>query len=93
MVTTLHPVTIKLDEDSYLAAKTIAESRGYFSIEEYLGDLLARERVTPIPMTAQLKEVLNEGIADVRAGNTISLDEHLKQHADRRAEWIRAQQK
>lgn len=91
MVEALHPVTIKIPESTYQAAKKMAEVRGYFSVEELLSEWLEVETAS-VPMTPQLAAELEKGLADSRANNVISIEEHNHLHQERRAAWIKDQQ-
>jgi hypothetical protein len=92
MMEAIHPVTIKIAESTYQAAKEMAESRGYLSVEEYLSELLESETTLTIRMTPQLADALEEGLADSRADDVISFDQHMLNHEQRRSAWIREHQ-
>ena len=61
----MHPITIKVDKSTYKAAEETAASRGYSSVENYVSDWLAS---LDIPMTPEIAAALEEGIADIEAG-------------------------
>lgn len=84
---TMHEVTIKIEDRTYHAAKEKAESRGYFSLEEYVSDWIEGE-AAEIPMTPELAGAIEEGLDDSRAGRVISRDELDRQHNAMRAQWI-----
>ena len=90
MVETLHPVTIKLDESTYNAARVIAENRGYFSLEEFVSDLLEAESAKVLRMTPDLEAAINEGLKDSQSGNVITAEEHKRRFDEHRAKWIEA---
>jgi hypothetical protein len=82
-----HAITIKLDEATYAAAKEKAERLGYFSVEEYVSEWIEND-AAPIPMTPELAQALEVGLADSREGRVISIEEHDRLHCERTAAWI-----
>lgn len=87
----MHPITIKVAETTYNAAREKARSRGYLSVEEYVSDWLENDAAFEVSMTPEMAEALDEGIADSHADRVISLEEHNQRHAERRAAWLQAQ--
>ena len=59
-------------------------------LEEYVSDWLESDTTFEVPMTPELASALEEGLADVRAGRVVTLDEHNRRHEEQRAQWIRA---
>jgi len=86
----MRPITIKLNESTYSVVKQNAEMRGYLSVEEYISDWLEIDAAA-IPMTSEHASAIELGIADVKAGRVMTLDEHRQRHAERRATWLRSQ--
>ena len=87
------PITIKVAETTYNAAKEKAERRGYLSVEEYVSDWLEHDSAPDIPMTPKLELALEQGLADSRDNRVVSREELDLRHEERRAQWIKAQQK
>ena len=92
MAKALHPITIKISESAYQVANEQAQSRGYFSVEDYVSDWLESDAITELPMTPEIALALEEGLADSRANRVVSLEEYILQHAEMRAAWIKANQ-
>ena len=88
----MHPITIKVPENIYNAAKDKAQSRGYFSIEEYISDWLENDASDELLMSPEIAMALNEGLADIQAGRVITFEDHKRSHAEYRAAWIRDNQ-
>jgi hypothetical protein len=86
----MHPVTINVPDKTYKAAKEIAESRGYISVEDYVSDWLEKDAAFEIAITPDVSSALEEGLADITIGNTMSLDEHKKRHTERRNAWMQS---
>ena len=90
MVETLRPVTIKIDEATYNRARLIAENRGYFSLEEFVSDLIETESAKVLRMTPELEAAINEGLKDSESGNVITAEEQKRRFDEHRAKWIEA---
>ena len=75
-------------ESTYNAAKRKAERCGYLSVEEYVSAWLDDGASLEIPMSPELALALEEGLADSRTGEVISLDELNRRHAEQRTSWI-----
>ena len=87
------PITIKVAETTYNAAKEKAERRGYLSVEEYVSDWLEHDSSPEIPMTPELELALEQGLADSSDNRVVSREELDLRHEERRAQWIKAHQK
>lgn len=90
MVELMHPITIKVAESTYNAAREQATSRGFLSVEEYVSDWLENQEALEMHMTPEVALALEEGLADIREGRVISVEEHNIRHKERRAAWIQA---